>query len=299
MSAASRHRCQVIGVMPLRGHRPATSAPAPRPRRYRSTTRPLISAGGTGPNQRLSTALTFRLSDSSHQPPSSRRTARLTRRKSGPAGMPGDDDLARAGSAAAGRPAGRARRSASHPGPARAPSTARPPQPATAASACMPPEWAEPSAGCTVRIAESMIGHERRRSMRLLARLLRAAPPCTRTVTCPAGSTTRLRPGSRPSPSAHRREVPGQRRPGVPGPRHPDQGRALGPRQAPPVGAVDRLLQAAALREVPAAATSCSTRRPSWRGPAGTKGSTDVAMADKLLGKIEEISKIFWETKQA
>ncbi|HEV2377400.1 MAG TPA: superoxide dismutase, Ni [Streptosporangiaceae bacterium] len=33
-------------------------------------------------------------------------------------------------------------------------------------------------------------------------------------------------------------------------------------------------------------------------GAAGTKGSADVATADALLGKIEEISKIFWETKQ-
>ena len=33
-------------------------------------------------------------------------------------------------------------------------------------------------------------------------------------------------------------------------------------------------------------------------GAAGTKGSVDVAKADELLGKIEEISKIFWETKQ-
>jgi nickel superoxide dismutase len=34
-------------------------------------------------------------------------------------------------------------------------------------------------------------------------------------------------------------------------------------------------------------------------GAAGTKGSTDVSKADELLSKIEEISKIFWETKQA
>jgi nickel superoxide dismutase len=33
-------------------------------------------------------------------------------------------------------------------------------------------------------------------------------------------------------------------------------------------------------------------------GAAGTKGSVDVAKADELLAKIEEISKIFWETKQ-
>jgi nickel superoxide dismutase len=34
-------------------------------------------------------------------------------------------------------------------------------------------------------------------------------------------------------------------------------------------------------------------------GAGGTKGSMDEAVADQLLGKIEEISKIFWETKQA
>ena len=34
-------------------------------------------------------------------------------------------------------------------------------------------------------------------------------------------------------------------------------------------------------------------------GAAGTKGSSNVATADELLAKIEEISKIFWETKQA
>src|ERR1035441_777289 len=34
-------------------------------------------------------------------------------------------------------------------------------------------------------------------------------------------------------------------------------------------------------------------------GAGGTKGSTDVAKADELLSKIDEINKIFWETKQA
>jgi len=33
-------------------------------------------------------------------------------------------------------------------------------------------------------------------------------------------------------------------------------------------------------------------------GAGGTKGSTDPAKADALLAKIEEISTIFWETKQ-
>ena len=34
-------------------------------------------------------------------------------------------------------------------------------------------------------------------------------------------------------------------------------------------------------------------------GGGGTKSSADPAVANQLLGKIEEISKIFWETKQA
>jgi nickel superoxide dismutase len=34
-------------------------------------------------------------------------------------------------------------------------------------------------------------------------------------------------------------------------------------------------------------------------GGGGTKASTDPAKADELLAKIDEIAKIFWETKQA
>jgi nickel superoxide dismutase len=34
-------------------------------------------------------------------------------------------------------------------------------------------------------------------------------------------------------------------------------------------------------------------------GAAGTKGTVEVSKAEDLLAKIEEISKIFWETKQA
>jgi nickel superoxide dismutase len=33
-------------------------------------------------------------------------------------------------------------------------------------------------------------------------------------------------------------------------------------------------------------------------GGGGTKASTDVQVAEQLLAKIDEISKIFWETKQ-
>src|SRR6201990_3638762 len=34
-------------------------------------------------------------------------------------------------------------------------------------------------------------------------------------------------------------------------------------------------------------------------GGSGTKSSTDVAVAEELLSRIDEIAKIFWETKQA
>ena len=34
-------------------------------------------------------------------------------------------------------------------------------------------------------------------------------------------------------------------------------------------------------------------------GAAGTKGTTDVAVADDLLAKIDEIAEIFWATKKA
>jgi nickel superoxide dismutase len=34
-------------------------------------------------------------------------------------------------------------------------------------------------------------------------------------------------------------------------------------------------------------------------GGGGTKAASDEAVADQLLGKIDEIAKIFWETKQA
>jgi nickel superoxide dismutase len=34
-------------------------------------------------------------------------------------------------------------------------------------------------------------------------------------------------------------------------------------------------------------------------GAGGTKGSNDPAVADQLLDKIDEIAKIFWETKSA
>jgi nickel superoxide dismutase len=34
-------------------------------------------------------------------------------------------------------------------------------------------------------------------------------------------------------------------------------------------------------------------------GAAGTKGTNDVAKADELIGKIDAIAEIFWETKKA
>jgi nickel superoxide dismutase len=34
-------------------------------------------------------------------------------------------------------------------------------------------------------------------------------------------------------------------------------------------------------------------------GAGGTKGTTDVAVADQLLGRIDEIAAILWEAKKA
>ena len=112
----------------------------------------------------------------------------------------------------------------------------------------------------------------------------------------------RLRPGPGQDRGrvgqGHLREVPGELRPGVPHPRGHHQGAALRAGQAPPVGAVDRLLQAPALREVPAAARSCSTRPPSWPAPPAPRAAPTPPRPTSCSAKIDEISKIFWETKQ-
>ena len=97
---------------------------------------------------------------------------------------------------------------------------------------------------------------------------------------------------------AHHRQGRRQRRPGLPHPRHPDQGAARRAGQAPPVGAVDRLLQAAALREVPAAAPLVN-EATKLAGASGAKGTLDAKVADDLLAKIDEIAEIFWETKKS
>ena len=70
------------------------------------------------------------------------------------------------------------------------------------------------------------------------------------------------------------------------------------PGQAPPVGAVDRLLQAAALREVPAAAHP-HQRGHQARGRQRHQGPFNKQVADDLLAKIAEIDAIYKETKAA
>ena len=63
-----------------------------------------------------------------------------------------------------------------------------------------------------------------------------------------------------------------------------DQGAARRPRQAPPVGAVDRLLQAPALREVPGAARAVQQgHQGAGGGPGGTGRRTDPATGQELL----------------
>ena len=60
------------------------------------------------------------------------------------------------------------------------------------------------------------------------------------------------------------------------------------------MGAVDRLLQARACREVPAAPRAV-LERDKEAGLA--KKAQDPAQGQKLLDAIDEIGKIFWETK--
>ena len=109
----------------------------------------------------------------------------------------------------------------------------------------------------------------------------------------------RVRPGPGPHRGrvrqGHPGEVPGQRGPGLPSARRPDQGAAFRPGQAPPVGAVDRLLQAPALREVPRSCTSCSTRPPSrparpaaraaWTRPRARSSSTTSPRSTRSSGR--------------
>src|ERR1700727_705354 len=152
---------------------------------------------------------------------------------------------------------------------------------------------------CTVGTAESMIGHERRRSMRLLARLLEPRTVAHAHCDLPCGVYD------------------------------PAQARI----EAESVKAIAEKYQANADPEFRARAIYIKEQRSElvkhhlwvlWTdyfkpphfekypqlhtlfneatklaGAAGTKGSVDVAVADQLLAKIEEISKIFWETKQA
>ena len=77
-------------------------------------------------------------------------------------------------------------------------------------------------------------------------------------------------------------------------PRARDQGGARRPGQGAPVGAVDRLLQARAPREVPAAPRAVLGAR---RKAGLAKKAQDPAQGQKLLDSIDEIGKIFWETK--
>src|SRR2546429_9069505 len=102
--------------------------------------------------------------------------------------------------------------------------------------------------------------------MRAIIAASQEDPDATATRTGPTYRRTRplrpavrhLRPRTGPDRSrvgqGDQREVPGQLGPRVPHPRPGYQGAARGAGQAPPVGALDRLLQAAALREVPASA---------------------------------------------
>ncbi len=61
------------------------------------------------------------------------------------------------------------------------------------------------------------------------------------------------------------------------------------------MGAVDRLLQAAALRDVPQLHILVN-EATKLAGASGAKGSLDVDIANQLLAKIDEITVIYDET---
>ncbi len=64
------------------------------------------------------------------------------------------------------------------------------------------------------------------------------------------------------------------------------------------MGAVDRLLQAPALREYPQLHVLVN-EATKLAGASGAKGALDADVADQLLAKIDQIAEIFWETKKA
>ena len=74
------------------------------------------------------------------------------------------------------------------------------------------------------------------------------------------------------------------------------QGAACRARQAPPVGAVDRLLQARAPGQVPRARTTCSGRPP--RPRARRRRPTTRRWRRACSTRSAEIDTIFWETKK-
>ncbi len=137
--------------------------------------------------------------------------------------------------------------------------------------------------------------------MRLLSRILRPRLEATAHCDLPCGvydpAQARI---EAESVKAIQEKYQGNDDPDVPhaGDRH--QGAALRPRQAPPLGAVDRLLQAAALREVPGAARAVQQgHQEAGGGEGGAKSSMDPATGQELLDLIAQIDKIFWETKQS
>ena len=135
----------------------------------------------------------------------------------------------------------------------------------------------------------------------MFARLFAPTPsrfPPTATFPCGVYDPAQARIEAE-SIKAHHRQGRGQRRPRLPHPRHAlikEQRSELVKHHL--LGAVDRLLQASALREVPPAARP-GQRGHQARGASGTKGRLDAGKADELLAKIDEIAEIFWETKKA
>ena len=174
----------------------------------------------------------------------------------------------------------------------------RRPCPGAAAAAVRPARPAPPSraAARRSRLRAPVRSEGNPNDSRVCLPLLSRSAP---TATFPVVSTTRLRPASRPS-----RSRPSSRR------------------RPPRTTRSSRSVRSSSRSSAPSwSSTTCgccgpTTSRPphfekypqlhtlfneatKLAGATGTKGSSDVAKADELLAKIDQIAEIFWETKKA
>src|SRR5215212_5778550 len=237
----------------------------------------------------LESSVTKSLSPRTHQPPSCSRSARLTTTRSG-------RDRKRATTTAPSR--NRPPRRTSRASPSRSVGAMDGPRTRTANSGSCNLK-ASVSRGVTGQTYGVVSSTDHRKHVWRGPDATSAFPHASYRGQRPLRPALRgLRPGAGPDrgrvDQGHHREVPGQHRPGVPYPRHHHQGAAGRAREAPPLGALDGLLQGAALREVPEPEPAVQrghqarrrVRRQGFDGPGGRRPTArqDRGDLEDLLG---------------